>query len=192
MFGGTFDPVHNGHLAIAESVRNELGLDMVLFVVAADQWIRSIPPVAGADDRLAMVRLAVENTSGFVASDVDIARGGSTYTVDTLTDLRDRQGKAAGLNLIVGADSAMSMDRWKRAEAVVSLARVVVVGRPGVEFDGQSLAESHPASGAVYVEGPMVGVSATVIRGLVQAGKSITGSVPGPVGSYIEAEGLYR
>ena len=192
VFGGTFDPVHNGHLAIAESVRNELGLDMVLFVVAADQWIRSIPPVAGADDRLTMVRLAVENTSGFVASDVDIARGGPTYTVDTLTDLRDRQGKAAELNLIVGADSAMSMDRWKRAEAVVSLARVVVVGRPGVEFDGQSFAESHPASGAVYVEGPMVGVSATVIRGLVQAGKSITGSVPGPVGSYIEAEGLYR
>ncbi len=192
VFGGTFDPVHNGHMAVAGSVRTELGLDVVLFVVTADQWLRSTPPVANAAARLAMVELAVGDTPGFEASDVDIARGGPTYTVDTLTELRDRPGRASELHLIVGADSAVTMDRWKNAEKIASLARVVVVGRPGLKFEGGSLAELHPARGAVYVEGPMDDVSATAIRHLVRAGEPIGGRVPGKVASYIEAQGLYR
>lgn len=192
VFGGTFDPVHSGHLAIAEAVRNELGLDVVLFVVAPDQWLRSLPPVASAAARFAMVELAVEGVPGLEASEVDIVRGGSTYTADTLFDLRERLGEGIELHLIVGADSAMSMDRWKRAGEIVSLARVVVVGRPGLEFDGGSLAKSHPARGAVYVEGPMVDVSATAIREQVQGGKSIAGLVPGSVANYVAANGLYR
>ena len=192
VFGGTFDPVHNGHMAVAESVRNELGLDVVFFVVTADQWLRSTPPVANAAARLAMVELTVGDKPGFEASDVDIARGGPTYTVDTLAELRDRPGGASELHLIVGADSAMTMDRWKSAEKIVSLARVVVVGRPGLEFDGRSLAELHPARGAVYVEGPMDDVSATAIRRLVRAGEPIAGRVPGKVASYIASQDLYR
>ena len=192
MLGGTFDPVHNGHMAVAESVRNELGLDTVLFVVAADQWLRSTPPEANAAARLAMVELALEDTPGFEASDADIARGGPTYTVDTLAELRDRPGGASELHLIVGADSAVTMDRWKSAEKIASLARVVVVGRPGLEFDGRSLSRSHPARGAVYVEGPMADVSATAIRRLVRAGEPIAGRVPAKVASYIEAQGLYH
>ena len=85
----------------------------------------------------------------------------------------------------------MSMDRWKRADEIGSLARVVVVGRPGLEFDGR-LAKSHPAEGAVYVEGPMVDVSATAIRDRVQAEKSTTGLVPDSVADYIAANELYR
>jgi len=191
VLGGTFDPVHSGHLAIAEAVRNKLGLDVVLFVVAADQWLRSVPPVASAAARLAMVERAVEDSAGLEASDVDIVRGGSTYTADTLVDLRERLVGATELHLIVGADSAMSMDRWKRADEIGSLARVVMVGRPGLEFDGR-LAKSHPAEGAVYVEGPMVDVSATAIRDRVQAEKSITGLVPDSVADYIAANELYR
>ena len=115
VLGGTFDPVHNGHVAIARAVRDELGLDVVLFVVVADQWLRENPPAAPAGDRFRMVELALENLPGFAASDVDIARGGSTYTVDTLADLREKLGEAAELSLVVGADSAISMDRWIHA-----------------------------------------------------------------------------
>lgn len=192
VFGGTFDPVHNGHLAIAESVRSELGLDVILFVVAADQWLRETPPAASAAARFAMVELALENAPEFEASDVDITRGEPTYTVDTLTDLHDRPGAAVELHLIVGADSAMTMDSWDRAGLIASLARVVVIGRPGLEFDGRSLGEFHPAYGAEYVDGPMVDISATAIRGLVRAGVPIAGLVPEPVAEYIAAQGLYH
>ena len=106
--------------------------------------------------------------------------------------MRDWISEPAELHLIVGADSAMTMDRWKNSEKIRTLARVVVVGRPGTAFDGRSLAESHPARGAVYVEGPMTDVSATAIRGLVRAGRSITGLVPDGVAEWIESQGLYR
>lgn len=195
VFGGTFDPVHNGHLAIAGAVRRELDLDVVLFVVAADQWLRDQPPEAGAADRYAMAELAVEHIPGSEASDIDIARGAPTYTVDTLADLRERFGTAAELHLLVGADSALSMGRWYRAEKIASLARVVVVGRPGSAlpaFESAPPAHSHPAKGAVYVEGPMVDVSATEVRELVRAGRSIASLVPAMVADYIGANGLYR
>ena len=192
VFGGTFDPVHTGHLAVAECVKSELGLDVVLFVVTADQWLRSTPPVASAAARLAMVELAVEGMPGFEASDVDIVRGGPTYTVDTLSDLRARLGGSSELYLIVGADSAVTMDRWRGATMIASPTRVVVVGRPGLAFDVRSLDESHPASGAVYVEGPMIDVSATAIRGHVKAGESIVGLVSTAVANYVEKRALYR
>lgn len=192
VFGGTFDPVHNGHIAIAEAVRDELDLHVVFFVVAADQWLRENPPQAPEGERFRMVGLAVENHPGFEASDVDIVRGGPTYTVDTLIDLRERLGGPAELHLLVGADSALSMDRWKGGETIGTLARVVVIGRPGLEFGARSLDKSHPARGAVYVEGPMVDVSATAIRGLVRAERPIAGLVTDQVAKYIEAKGLYR
>lgn len=192
VFGGTFDPVHNGHLAIADAVMNAKGLDAVLFAVTSDQWLRSDPPVASSGDRFRMVEIAVDNCRGFEASDVDIAREGSTYTVDTLTDLRGRFGEATELTLIVGADAALSMDRWRSADQIVSLANIVAVGRPGTELDVASLDDSHPAKGAEYVEGPMVDVSATAVRDRLRAGESVDGLVAGLVAEYIEANGLYR
>lgn len=195
VFGGTFDPVHNGHLAIAGAVRRELDLDVVLFVVAADQWLRDQPPRVGATDRYAMVELAVEHIPGFEVSDIDIARGAPTYTVDTLTELGERSGPTAELHLLVGADSALSLDRWHHAEKIGSLARVVVVGRPGIAlpaFEHASPAHSHPAKGAVYVEGPMVDVSATAVRDLAREGRSIASLVPAMVANYIGTNGLYR
>ncbi|MDA1279213.1 MAG: nicotinate-nucleotide adenylyltransferase [Chloroflexi bacterium] len=191
VFGGTFDPVHNGHLAIADAVRSELDLEKVLFVVAADQWLRANPPQASARDRLRMVELAVENIPGFETSDVDIVRGGSTFTADTLVDLRGRLGETVELYLIVGADSALAMDRWKRAEEISALARIVVVGRPGLVFENETLDDTHPARGAMYVEGPMVDVSATDIRGLLQSTGSISGLVADSVEDYINTNGFY-
>lgn len=192
VFGGTFDPIHNGHVGIAQAVREKLDLDKVLFVVTSDQWLRENPPVASATDRFNMVELAVDNVLEFVASDVDIVRDGSTYTVDTLRDLKAQLGDDVELFLIVGADSAASMDRWKQADEISSLATIVAVGRPGQEFSVESLGESHPASGAEYVEGPMIDVSATRVRGFLSDGQSITELTDEKVAEYINNRNLYR
>jgi nicotinate-nucleotide adenylyltransferase len=192
VFGGTFDPIHNGHLAVARSVLDALDLDHVLFVVTSDQWLRDNPPVATAANRFHMVELAVENVLEFSASDVDIVRDGSTYTVDTLGDIREQLDESTELFLIVGADSAASMNRWKDAELISGLASIVAVGRPGEEIDPPSLDDSHPASGAEYVEGPMIDVSATRVRDFLSDGQSIDELVSGPVVEYIEKQGLYR
>ena len=106
VFGGTFDPIHNGHIAVAMATSDELELDQVLFVVTSDQWLRENPPEASAADRFRMVRLAVENILEFSVSDVDIVRESSTYTVDTLRDIRDQSDDSTELYLILGADSA--------------------------------------------------------------------------------------
>ncbi|MEE8045619.1 MAG: nicotinate-nucleotide adenylyltransferase [Dehalococcoidia bacterium] len=192
VFGGTFDPVHNGHIAVASAVRDALGLDEVLFVVTSDQWLRDSPPEASADDRFRMVELAVDNVRGFTASDVDIVREGSTYTVDTLVDLRRQLGDSAELYLIVGADSAVSMDRWRNGSEIAALAKIVVVGRPGQDFNGVALDDSHPANGAEYLEGPMIDVSATRVRDFLAEGKPIDEFVAEAVADYIETHGLYR
>lgn len=192
VFGGTFDPIHNGHVAVAESVREALDLDQVLFVVTSDQWLRENPPVAAATDRFNMVELAVENVLEFTASDVDIVREGSTYTVDTLRDLRAQLGDEVELYLIVGADSAASMNHWKDAEQIGILANIVAVGRPGRAFAIDSLEESHPASGAEYVEGPMIDVSATRVREFLSSAQPVDTLVHENVAKYIENRNLYR
>ncbi len=191
VFGGTFDPIHNGHLAVSTAVRDTLGLDEVLFVVTSDQWLRENPPVASASDRFNMVELAVENHLGFAASDVDIVRKGSTYTVDTLTDIQRQLGDSIELFLVVGADSAVSMDRWRDAGEIASLAKIVAVGRPGQAFDVDSFDLSHPASGAEYLEGPMINVSGTRVRGFVEEGRSVEDLVAIEVADYIGTHGLY-
>ncbi|MBT4126430.1 MAG: nicotinate-nucleotide adenylyltransferase [Chloroflexi bacterium] len=192
VFGGTFDPIHNGHVAVARAVLESLDLDRVLFVVTSDQWLRDNPPVASAADRFHMVELAVDNVLEFTASDVDIVREGSTYTVDTLRDLREQLGDEVELYLIVGADSAASMNRWKDADQIGGLAKIVAVGRPGQSFATDSLDESHPASGAEYVEGPMIDVSATLVRGFLSDELPIDEIVASEVAKYIEQRNLYR
>jgi nicotinate-nucleotide adenylyltransferase len=191
VFGGTFDPIHNGHFAIAEAVRVALELDEVWFVVAADQWLRKNPPVAPIYARLKMIELALRRAPYFKASDVEIVRGGSTYTIDTLTYLRTELGEDVEMHLIVGADSAICMDQWKMAEELRSLAKVVVVGRPRIDFNTEKLSETHPAKEARYVEGPMRDISATAIRRLMKAGETISGMVDAPVSEYIMSHGLY-
>jgi nicotinate-nucleotide adenylyltransferase len=113
-------------------------------VVASDQWLREKAPVASAEHRLEMVRLAVEDENQVVASDIDLRRSGPTYTVDTLSDLRDQYPNAS-LTLISGVDSALSMDRWDRGDQLSQFAEIAVVGRPGETLDLDSLDDTHPA-----------------------------------------------
>lgn len=192
VFGGTFDPVHNGHLEVASAVQEDLELDQVLFVVTSDQWLRENSPVAPAIDRLRMVELAVSGIPGFSSSDIDIKREGSTYTVDTLNDLRDELDDSAEMFLIVGADSALSMDRWRDGNLIPALATIVAVGRPGQDLQMGSLADSHPVIGAEYLEGPMIDISATRVRGFISNKRSVVDLVPTSVAEFIEKQGLYN
>ena len=193
VFGGTFDPIHNGHLAIAEFVRLKLSLDKVIFVVASDQWLRTYPPEALSADRFKMVELAIKSRPYFLASDVDIVRQGHTYTIDTLRDLRVQLGDSVALKLIIGADAANLFHKWKYAEKIHSYATVVVVGRPTMKIKTPLLGGDLNTDIEVkYLEGPMVNVSATMIRNFNKSEKQIEEFTPEAVSDYIKSKQLYR
>jgi nicotinate-nucleotide adenylyltransferase len=188
VFGGTFDPPHIGHLVAAIDARSALALDVVLLVVANVPWqkvgTRAISP---AEDRLAMVRAAVADEPGLEACDLEIARGGDTYTVDTLEELRRREPDAE-LFVIVGADAAAGFATWRSPERVAELATLVVVDRPGVPTP-------EPAMGGhrwVRVDIPDLEISSTDLRRRVAEGRSIRHLVPAGAASLVAERGLYR
>lgn len=193
VLGGTFDPVHNGHLAVASAVFNVLELTRVLFVPAARPWIkesgtgRDVSPI---EHRVAMVKLAIEGREGFELSRVDADRPGLSYSVDTISDLRTKYGHAAELLLILGADALEELPRWREPERLREMCTLVCVGRPGA-VRPEDLPPDHPGHGAQFVSGPMLAVSATEIRACVSDGLSIDGLVPAPVAAYVERHGLY-
>jgi nicotinate-nucleotide adenylyltransferase len=191
VFGGTFDPIHIGHVRVAEAVRDAIPLDPVFFVPAARPRLRSALPVATIDHRVAMVRLAVRGLSWARVSMVDAVRPGPAYSVDTLRDLRRELGEAADLYLIVGADSLASLPEWKNPGELAGMARLVCVGRPG-NVRPSGLPPEHPGREAMYVEGPMAEVSATDIRKRIKSGRPTTGLLQASVANYIERNRLYR
>jgi nicotinate-nucleotide adenylyltransferase len=186
VFGGTFDPIHVGHLVTAVNVRHELGLDEVLFVVANDPWQKSGTVGTAADDRLAMVAAAVEDVPGLVASDIEIRRGDASYTADTLRDLHEAS-PGAELFLILGSDAAAGLPTWARVDEVRARASLVVVTRPGAEA-------LEPPTGWSYhrLEVPRLEVSSTDLRARFADGRPLDWLVTTPVQRYIRDRGLYR
>ncbi len=191
MFGGTFDPIHKGHLAIARFALAHGDLEMVLLVPAGKPWLRSETPSALAQDRLQMTKLAVAGEPGLEASDVDVAREGATYTVDTLRDLRERYEGGTEFVLIVGVDAALSMNRWHRASELADLCSILVIGRPGQSW-AEDLPIGHPAHAAEFSEGPMIDISATKLRAKLVTGQDVAEELPAEVAAYIEHHELYR
>jgi nicotinate-nucleotide adenylyltransferase len=186
VLGGTFDPPHVGHLVTAVNVRHLLDLDVVLMVVANEPWQKvSSRAVTPADHRLAMVRSAVDDVDGVQASDIEIRRGGPSYSVDTLHALQ-RAHPDAELFLIVGADAAAELHTWRRPEEVARLCRLVVVDRPGV---GTVLPDGFDG---VRVEVPRLEVSSTDLRARVVDGRPLRFLVPDPVVSLVRELDLYR
>ena len=195
VFGGTFDPIHMGHLVVAEEARVQLGLDEVLFVPAGRPWFKSDVPVTDADHRLTMVELSVASNPAFRPSDIEITRPGPTYTTDTLESLREELGDTVQLYVILGADALSDLERWHEPQRILELAEIVGVTRPSHgRVDLGRLEASLGISGdsLKLLEGPLIEVSGTDIRRRIREGRSIKYLVPETVEAYILEQGLYR
>ncbi len=189
IFGGTFDPIHAGHLGVAGAAAEELELDVVYFVPAGDPYLRR-PPIASIDDRIAMVELAIGGDDRFFLSTVDAERPGPTYSIDTVRDVAAAAGADAALYLIVGADAAQQLARWREPEKLAAAATIVVVGRPD-QLPPTDLPPGHPARDAIYVNTLQSDMSGAVIRDALANGSPITGMVPPEVERYIQSKRLY-
>jgi nicotinate-nucleotide adenylyltransferase len=184
VLGGTFDPVHVGHVVAAVGARHALALDRVLLVVAGDPWQKEGQVVADAESRYAMVAAAVEGVSGLDASRVEIDRPGPTYTADTLREL---EAPDRDLHLVVGSDVAASLHTWRRVDEVRERAVLVVVAREGE-------ARVEPADAGwrvVHLAIPRLDVSSTDCRDRVASGRPIDGLVPPAAVRVVEERGLY-
>lgn len=194
VLGGSFDPVHMAHLLMAETVREALSLDLVLFVPTGVQPLKQGRPVTPAEHRVKMLELAIQDNPCFGISRVDVDREGPSYTVDTVRQLREEWGgEALQMWFILGADSLASFPRWRHPVGILSQSRLAVVRRPGASVDMAVLEQRLPGIAAYvdWVDAPLVEISATDIRQRVAAGHSIRYRVPNPVREYIEAHDLY-
>lgn len=189
ILGGTFDPIHAGHLLMARHAMRSLALERVLFIPAGRPWLKAGRRIAPARHRLAMTRLAIAGCPRFEASDMEVERPGPTYTADTLAELRERFGDGAALYLILGADAARDMRRWHDPERVFALCEAVIAVPRG---DADEDDDGVPSGIRLLRDAPRSAVSSTEIRAKIAAGESIEGDVPDAVADYMRRHGLYR
>ena len=195
VLGGTFDPVHMGHLIAAEETRISFGLDEVLFVPAGDPWLKAGQKVTDAYHRMAMVELAVGANPYFHASDMEIERPGPTYTVDTVMELRRRYGAETEVYVALGLDLLGQLGKWHRPERIFDLGTVVGLPRPGFEEFDAAVVDAIVAGASAKVKllkGSLIGINGTELRRCVAEGLSIRYRVPECVEAYIYEHGLYR
>ncbi|GBC83499.1 putative nicotinate-nucleotide adenylyltransferase [bacterium HR10] len=208
IFGGTFDPVHNGHLEIAEKVWQWFALDRLYFIPAAQSPHKHRQPEAPAWDRFAMLVLATQPYAAFYVSTLELARGGVSYTIDTVRELRHRMGEDAELYFIMGADAFQGLTQWKEYDQLLRLMNLVVIPRPGYILSAEGLPEEIRARVRAFVperdrveeQGPRIyfcsgihnATSATAIRAALRRGEAIAHLVPSEAAAYIEKYRLYR
>ena len=186
VMGGTFDPIHHGHLVAANEVAERFALDEVVFVPTGQPWQKG-SAASPAEDRYLMTVIATASNPRFTVSRVDIDRGGPTYTVDTLRDLRREYGGDVELYFITGADALERILTWKDADEVFGLAHFVAVTRPGF-----TLSDAHlPAETVSLVQVPAMAISSSDCRARVAVGKPIWYLVPDGVVQYIAKRHLY-
>ena len=193
ILGGTFDPVHHGHLAIAEEAREVLGLERVLLVPAADPPHKPGRVVTDAAHRLAMARLAIEGNPTFEVGDLEVVRGGLSYTVDTLAALAQ-----AGIHdpwFILSVEALAGFPTWRSPERILGLARLAAVPRGGHELLGEAwVGERFPGmeDRVRFLPGPLLPISGSVVRRRAAAGRSVRYLVPDAVARYIADHSLYQ
>jgi nicotinate-nucleotide adenylyltransferase len=186
VFGGTFDPVHVGHLVAALEARQALGLDRVLLVVANDPWQKSgNRAVTPAEDRLAVVAAAVEGVDGLEASRIEIDRGGRSYTADTVAELA-AAFPGAGLFLVIGADVAGELGTWKRVEEIVGAVTLVIVERGGVTG-----VADPPGWRVERLRIPALEISSSDLRDRLATGRNVDFLIPEAAVRCIRSRGLY-
>lgn len=196
LFGGTFDPIHNGHLHIAQAFAEQLQLDSVIFLPAGEPYHKNSTRTAAAH-RLAMVETAIAHEPRFAVSDIDIVRDGATYTIDTIQIFR-QHFPSAQLWFLMGMDSLMQLHTWKNWQTLVRQTNIAVAARENTALQSAP-ASLHAWLGDALNNGslklltaPEYDVSSTQIRAAMAAGQSVAQWLPESVASYIRAQGLYR
>ena len=194
VLGGTFDPVHRGHLLVAEEARARLNLDEVLFVPAGQPWLKGDSLITAAEHRVQMLRLAIAGYPYFKLSTVEVDRSGPSYTVDTIAALQAQLGAGNELFFILGWDALAQLPRWREPSRLIKMCHLVAVPRPGYPMpDLNSLEAAIPGLSRrlILLEKPEVDIEATEIRNRVARGLSIRHLVPEPVDDYIKKHKLY-
>lgn len=188
IFGGTFDPLHLGHLICAEQLRQALCLDLVLFVPTHSPPHKPATEPVGPEHRLAMVRLAIEDHQGFRDSDTEIRRGGTSYTIDTIRDLRRAYGDDVEFWLLMGQDSYQDVSTWKQPDLIAAECFFGVARRPGYE---REIRPPVPGVRSKFIDITAVDISSTDIRARLSEDRSIRFLVPRKVEDYIRANRVY-
>ena len=194
VLGGTFDPIHNGHLIVAEEVRTWLNLAGILFVPTGQPWLKAESPISAAEHRVQMVRLAIADKPHFKLSTVEVERPGPSYMVDTMAELQGRLEDEDELFLILGWDSLAELPLWQEPSRLITLCHLVAVFRPGYSCPNLKKLEVHIpglSKRVMILEKPGVDISASVIRDRVIRGLSVRHLVPRPVNEYIKQYRLY-
>lgn len=185
LLGGTFDPIHTGHLYLAKKVLDKTSLDKIIFIPTA------LPPhkvnikITPAKHRFNMVKLAILNNKKYQASDIEIKRKGSSYSVETLRQLRKRYSNSANIFFITGSDSLQELDKWKNLKEILNLCNFVIVKRP-------RFAVKAPAKNFIILSINAKDISSTDIRNRIKKGQSISKLVPKKVRDYIKRHRLYK
>lgn len=194
IMGGTFDPVHIGHLACAEQAREAYGLDAVVFVPAGVPVFKKGRSITSAQDRLAMCRLSVASNPTFDVSALEIERAGDTYTVDTLRELRAHYPDNVELSFITGADAVVHIVKWRESAAIADLARLIAVTRPGYALSDERKREIEEQGSfeVAYLEVTALAISSSDLRNRVEQGHSIRYLTEQSVFDYVSDHGLYR
>jgi len=197
VLGGTFNPIHNGHLILGEQMRERLDLERLLFVPARMPPHKNDHDLAPAADRLEMVRLAVNGNNTFEVSDIEIHREGCSYTIDTIAELRRTYGPRCDLFFVIGSDTVQELPTWHRIGELLLMCKFVVGARPGYEPNVRKhlshiLPEAElKAMESRIIQIRLIEISATEVRSLVNTNGSIRYLVPRPVEDYIRKHALY-
>jgi nicotinate-nucleotide adenylyltransferase len=190
VMGGTFDPIHHGHLVAASEVASRFALDEVVFVPTGQPWQKDDRTVTAREDRYLMTVIATASNPRFTVSRVDIDRPGPTYTIDTLRDLRTERGDDVDFFFITGADALAQILTWRGVEEIFDLAHFVGVNRPGHDLD-EPPTDKVPKGRLTLMEVPALSISSTSCRDRVLAGEPIWYLVPDGIVQYIAKRGLY-
>ena len=195
ILGGTFDPIHYGHIALGKKVASTLKLKRILFIPAGNPWMKSEKSVSSAHHRLKMLELGIAGIKEFSFSDMEIKRSGPTYTYETILDLTKDKPETKTIYLILGWDAIKEFHRWKNSDRLLKLVRIVAVARPGYEEFSTQYQENKDIrvfDEAVVIDKSISGITSTDIRERIKLKQSINNLVPKDVEKYILEHGLYK
>ena len=192
IMGGTFDPIHYGHLVTAEEALHQFALDGVVFVPTGQPWMKEHEVVSGPEDRYLMTVIATASNPLFRVSRMEVDRDGPTYTVDTLRGMKAELGEDTDLFFVTGADAILEIFQWKHREELFDLAHFIAATRPGYDIEAFGAHRPSSVPDITVMNIPALAISSTDVRTRVHAGSPIRYLVPEGVKSYIEKAGLYR